>query len=363
MPSSRVIMWVVLADMIKKRILIRADSSVQLGYGHIHRCLTLAHHLKKNGCEVEFACQALSGNIAEFILEEKFKVHLLPCDPKEKFDWQADLANTLSIMNAAQNQYDTLIVDHYGIDHQWEEPFYNKGLKIFVIDDLADKKHYCRILMNPTFHVKKEAYDTLVEKGTDLLLGEKFVLLRPEFATCKEKVKPRNDFKQPKVHMFFGSVDAANYCLKFSRLLLKFFDHLQLKVITRSPISDDWVDLKSTYASRIDINAPTKNMAKSMMDCDIAFGAPGITTWERAAMGLAGIYIASHQNQIKVLNHLQNVGLCHFLGLPETLEEKVVADLNSIFSDHDTLRNMSQLGFKAIDGLGTTRVSRILMEN
>ena len=49
------------------KILIRADASLQLGSGHIMRCLTLAHELSRRGHEVRFICRALPGHLGETI--------------------------------------------------------------------------------------------------------------------------------------------------------------------------------------------------------------------------------------------------------------------------------------------------------
>ena len=39
------------------KIVIRTDASINIGTGHVMRCLTLAEALKQQGVKVEFICR------------------------------------------------------------------------------------------------------------------------------------------------------------------------------------------------------------------------------------------------------------------------------------------------------------------
>jgi UDP-2,4-diacetamido-2,4,6-trideoxy-beta-L-altropyranose hydrolase len=53
-------------------IAIRVDSSVQMGSGHLMRCLTLAEGLSKKGAAITFICRDLPGNLCDFIEKKNF---------------------------------------------------------------------------------------------------------------------------------------------------------------------------------------------------------------------------------------------------------------------------------------------------
>ena len=65
-------------------IFIRTDASLQIGSGHVMRCLTLAEALRDSGAEVKFVCREHSGNLIELIRQKEFIVHDL--EVPENFD-------------------------------------------------------------------------------------------------------------------------------------------------------------------------------------------------------------------------------------------------------------------------------------
>ena len=52
-----------------KTIVFRVDASIQMGTGHVMRCLTLADALKNEGAECYFICREHLGNLIGLIKE------------------------------------------------------------------------------------------------------------------------------------------------------------------------------------------------------------------------------------------------------------------------------------------------------
>ncbi|MBT5559684.1 MAG: UDP-2,4-diacetamido-2,4,6-trideoxy-beta-L-altropyranose hydrolase, partial [Proteobacteria bacterium] len=61
------------------RIVIRADASLQIGTGHVMRCLVLAKQLSDQGHFVSFASRPQAGDLIEFIRRQGIDV--IPLDP------------------------------------------------------------------------------------------------------------------------------------------------------------------------------------------------------------------------------------------------------------------------------------------
>jgi hypothetical protein len=59
-------------------IAFRADASLQIGTGHVMRCLTLAAALRDRGADCQFICRADEGNLIGYIRSKGYITHTLP---------------------------------------------------------------------------------------------------------------------------------------------------------------------------------------------------------------------------------------------------------------------------------------------
>ena len=58
-------------------IAFRVDASLQMGSGHIMRCMTLAKALRSQGASCEFICRDHVGNLADLLRDEGFSTTML----------------------------------------------------------------------------------------------------------------------------------------------------------------------------------------------------------------------------------------------------------------------------------------------
>src|SRR4051794_16819100 len=102
-------------------ILIRADSGMVLGSGHVTRCLTLAAALRERGESVRFVSRRRSGDLVDEIAARGFEVTRLPAHniPDSGVDastnwlgaaWEADGAETARAIEELGSRPSWLIV-------------------------------------------------------------------------------------------------------------------------------------------------------------------------------------------------------------------------------------------------------------
>lgn len=113
-----------------------ADASVQIGTGHVMRCLTLADTLRERGAHSRFICRPFSGHLLEVITQRGPEAFSLPPPTDAIYKappalayvawlrcvWPTDVEQTrqaLSPQTAATPLLDWLIVDHYALDQDW----------------------------------------------------------------------------------------------------------------------------------------------------------------------------------------------------------------------------------------------------
>ncbi|MGB5855922.1 MAG: UDP-2,4-diacetamido-2,4,6-trideoxy-beta-L-altropyranose hydrolase, partial [Oceanisphaera sp.] len=209
------------------RVAFRADASLQIGTGHVMRCLTLADALKANGAECYFICREHSGNLISFIQNKGYVVYTLPYLETDAADFIAEAEAYLAHaawLGASQQQDaeqcrailtrlqpDLLIVDHYALDICWEKALSAYYRRLMVIDDLADRPHDCGILLDQTFGRNADDYSTLVSDSCVLLCGSSYALLRPEFSTLRGySLQRRENPKLEHLLITMGGVDKDN---------------------------------------------------------------------------------------------------------------------------------------------------------
>lgn len=358
------------------KVIFRVDISAEIGAGHLMRCVTLATALKESGAQVHFICRSLPEPVRDLLSRQEFGFTLLdqasrngkkngspPAQSARDFQ-EEDSGGTIRAIGGVN--YDWLIVDHYGLDRQWESILNRRVNHLMVIDDLADREHHCEILLDPTYGENSSRYECLVPADCRCLCGSEFALLRPQFSLNRqpgERVLPPGE--KARVHVFFGSSDTSNHTARFSRMLLVHFPSLSLSAVVGrdfKPVGQ-LEQLSVEFGTRFSWKADLPDMAGSMKECDVALGAPGGTTWERACIGLPAAYLAVAKNQISILERLESSGLCVYLGEADGLDEGTfVAKMRTFLSDAPALQGMRSVGMRAVDGHGTDRVVSAIRE-
>lgn len=314
------------------KVLFRTDGSVQVGIGHVMRCLTLADALRASGAECRFICREHPGNLLEQIRQRGYAVlglpvgsdGLVPRDFEDAAgsnrsawlgsDWAIDAAQTK--VGAGESAVDWLIVDHYSLDARWEKLLRPICHKLMVIDDLANRPHDCDLLLDQNFYRNQDQrYQGLLPEHCITLLGPAYVLLRPEFAEAKQRLKVR-DGTIKRILVFFGGSDPTNQ----TEVVLT-----ALQQLNRSEISLDVV-VGLTNPNRHSIQAlcdelpnttyycNVSNMAELILNADLGIGAGGSAMWERCYLGLPTITVAFAANQVRTTEDVADIGAIDYLG-------------------------------------------------
>ena len=104
-------------------------------------------------------------------------------------DSYKDLKLTEEILKEQDKMPDVLIVDHYGIDVKWESPIRKVVKKIMVIDDLANRKHDCDILLDQNYSQDDNRYNGLLANGCGRLLGRGTLCSGLQFYEARGKIE------------------------------------------------------------------------------------------------------------------------------------------------------------------------------
>ena len=319
------------------RILIRCDASLLIGSGHVMRCLTLARELQRHGAEVCFLCRRQPGDLIK-LLEPEFAVLALPEQPLAAckglegrylyIAWlgctqEQDAAQCLEVLaDAGIKSVSWLVADHYGLDARWEAQLL-AGLagsdappKLLVIDDLADRPHQADLLLDQNFFGESthRRYEDLVPSQCRQLLGPHYALLGSEYAQLHPLVPSRYQLRR--VLVFFGGVDPDNLTgLALEALLDPALTDLAVDVVLglHSPHREAVEELVA-IRPQTTLHGPLPSLAGLIARADLAIGAGGATTWERACLGLPSLVVAIAANQLPFAEALYQAGHLQLLG-------------------------------------------------
>ncbi len=352
-------------------VVFRVDSSDQIGTGHVVRCLTLAKALKQRNVSIKFISRSMYQYLQTEIIDSGFALDLLddefePYDELAHSSWLAtsqlnDAKATIQALGS--RKVDWIVVDHYALDYRWESALRQCTKKLMAIDDLADRRHDCDLLLDQNFYVDMyDRYIGLVQKHTQNLLGPKYALLRQEFADLRTNAVSRSGIVR-RLLVCFGGVDKENHTQTAIEAIVSLnLPHLIVDVVIGSqhPQRDEIALLceKNGYICHIQTN----KMADIILNADLAITAGGIAVWERACLGLPAISIPTAPNQNKQIKDLAHNGFLYWIDSNKlNLKEKIKIHLPALLDNSSFRDYLSTNSMKLVDGRGVSRVLRAML--
>jgi UDP-2,4-diacetamido-2,4,6-trideoxy-beta-L-altropyranose hydrolase len=356
------------------KVVFRTDASLQIGTGHVMRCLTLADTLAEHGTDCLFICRAHEGNLIDLIRTRGHNAHALPVEAAQPESAAAlthaswlgatqaqDAAACASIL--AAHRPDWLVVDHYALDTRWERALAPHYRKLMVIDDLADRPHACDLLLDQTFGREAADYRPLVPANCRLLCGSQYALLRPAFAALRPYSLQRR--AQPVVRellITLGGVDKDNVTLQVLQALRSCPLPADCRITVVMGTTAPWLEEVRTQA--LTMPWPTRvlvgisDMAQLMADSDLAIGAAGSTSWERCCLGLPTLMLVLADNQRKMAQGLEKSGAARLIHPDPCATTQLGELLLPLIHDPVPLLHMIACAASVVDGSGAHAVRR-----
>ena len=366
---------------VARDIVIRCDATTLTGIGHISRCINLASHLHSRGCQILFLCRCHQSSLHRQILSGKFQFLELPervgeaCNsnigPYEAWLSCSQLVDAHDCITAVCGEPNfspsLLIVDHYALDITWEQKIVDNfpGLKLLAIDDLANRKHSVDILLDSGRYEQtvNHSYSGLIPKDATYLSGPRYSLLSNDYARYRQSVSVRESVAR--VLVFYGGVDSDNWCEKALKCLENLgFGHLDVDVVLGSNAPHIELIrslLKPHRHWTLHVGIPS--LAPLIAKADLAIGAAGIHSWERASLGLPAVAAAVVDNQNDVLLSLSDAGLVYPIARNDepNIVEQIKHAITTVMNNPDVLSSMSKASLEAVDCYGVHRIATTLL--
>lgn len=364
-------------------VIFRVDASFEIGNGHVMRCLTLAIALVRYGAQCNFICRDLPGNLIDLIRSRGFNVDVLPAPlgnfPNVGLQSKGDIDYSLWLgvdpetdwvqtrMAIKAKHPDCLVVDHYGLNKPWESAARALCHRLIVIDDLVDRFHDCDFLINQNFGTTKLLYEGLVPSDCKVLAGERYALLRREFAEFRSlSLLRRGTPLVRNILITMGGVDQKNITTLVLRVIdaCNFQGDIKFTVVMgpNAPWLDDVRNFAERMSKSVYIRVNVENMAGLMAESDLAIAAAGSTTWELCCLGVPAIMIVLADNQRETANRLQKELNSMILEITPNFEDELKRCIEHIINNTSVQISLSKKSRRIIDGLGSNRVASAISD-
>ena len=272
------------------------EASTRLGPGPVMRCLTLAETLRLRGHTCVFHCPEVVGNMNTLIVARGFNVRSALA-PDATFDW--------------------VVVDHYGLDASYEQ----HHRQVMVIDDLANRKHHCQVLLDQNFYQNANwRYEGKVPAHCARFLGPRHALLRPEILEARRLLTDfRADGTVDTIQIFMGGSDPDNVTRTVLKAVLAVRQPRQWVEVIVGATNPHLASLEALCVAepRTEIVRQTASMGRRMVHADLAIGAGGTAQWERCYLGLPTLTLITAPNQAETSLALSEAGAAWCLGRAE----------------------------------------------
>lgn len=338
-------------------LIIRADTTPDIGTGHLMRTLALAHAWRAQSGDVIFVSCCRSPSLRRRMTAVARQV----VDLDRIHPDAGDREKTGQVLKAEADAW--VVLDGYHFDSGYHSSIRALGKRLLVIDDMAHLDHYeVDIVLNQNIDAADLTYSTAA--ATRLLLGTRYILLRPEFVARSPR---KGGISGParRLLVTMGGADPENVTSTVIKTLETVNSNALEALIVigsanrnRQQIRD--AANRSRLPMRVVENAP--DMAELMAWADLAVSAGGSTCWELAYMGVPTMAITMAENQLAVVEGLARAGAIVDLGWHHSLSaDELARAVQDLVPDTAARTRMQRCGRKLVDGNGANRVIQEMM--
>ena len=328
-------------------LLIRADATPSMGTGHVMRTMALALAAKASGIAACMLSHVGVDWVRQRLHNENVDVLLLDSPPTPQESPHKLLEDLARGAQGHVPHSCWVVLDgyHFGLDCQ--NAVRNAGYKLLVIDDYAHLPEYsCDMLLNQNIGAELLAYSGDVGKK---LLGLRYVLMRPEFATAREKAKARVFSGTPQnILLTLGGGDFSGHLRRVaSNSCIPEMAGCTLRVISGAMPEHVLHECLRDCPARVERLHMVDDMPALLLDTDLCITAGGSTCWELCCLGVPFMTLVVADNQKNIVKQLETQRITSLFTEPM---------FQAWLKNPSQRCAASQAGTCLVDGAGGTRV-------
>jgi spore coat polysaccharide biosynthesis predicted glycosyltransferase SpsG len=315
----------------------RVDGGPAGGMGHLVRMHALSLDLRSRGIDSLFLTAHSAA--ADWLQARGECVERIALAPGSL----ADAESTRAYVRSAGARL--LVTDGY----VFREPFLRAVVEspavLVSIDDLAQWPFPSKLVVNGTLGAERLDYDVL--PGTRLLLGPRYLLLRPPF-----RPRPQSPSGPLRLFVCFGGADPDDQTARVVDVWRRLQDRPPCEVVL-GPAYGGRVSSERDLSVHRDLEAAA--LANVMARCDLAVVSGGMVACELAALDVPMVVVVASPDQERNAETLSAAGAARALG--RFSATTLSSALRELAADVPARREMARRARDLVDGRGCERVA------
>ncbi|MDH5542987.1 MAG: UDP-2,4-diacetamido-2,4,6-trideoxy-beta-L-altropyranose hydrolase [Nitrospinota bacterium] len=337
----------------EKRVLIRADGSKKVGFGHLVRTANLAQELIKAGWVVKFftLMEENDKSPANFfeLRNLKYRKELKTIHDPAKVHLEEMKHFNCSIT----------ILDSYSVDDSYRHYLKKAGVTIIAVDDVYKHYSHSDIVLNHNPSADTSRYGDYRGK---MLVGPTYSLISPRFSNIKRKLP--SWLSPPNILVTMGGSDATDQRTRVVRILESMTEKFNITVVGGFYSARSETGKKgSGVKHKIEFIGKSDDFPAVVEKSDAAITAGGITTMELASAGIPFIVLLTDSFQLDNAKEWEKLGAGIYGGDTSKLSDE---ELREVFSRFIALNRkwvtMGLSGREIFDGKGAERAAQKITE-
>ena len=332
-------------------ILFRCDGSVEIGMGHVVRCLALADHLRdSHDCSIQFAMRRSGLGIKK--VKETYPVFQSNEKDFNYKEWLTDCIEKTKSKVLIMDMRDDLTRD------QLKSIKKKTRIKVVTIDDPEDKRLEAGLAFYPPIpQLEKMNWNEF--KG-DLYVGWEFAILRKEFLIKY----PKSNNAKPNILVSMGGTDENNMTELVINSLNKINENFKATIIVGVgyPYLNQLKYRLEEVQFEYELYQNPKNIAEVMSTTSCAIISFGQTAYELAALNIPALYLCLTNDHEDSAQLFIKEGIGQLLGIySDVKHHEIVEAITHLLIENEVIEKMSNCA-KSLNNSSLNKISQLILK-
>lgn len=323
-------------------VIVRADGGPKIGYGHLVRTGALASELLERDHDVTYATTT-PRHVTKVCPDDVDTVKLSSRDDPEP------------VREFIRDYADVTVIDSYLADGKYQERL-REVSPLAVIADDTRHRIATNVLANGNLYAPELEYDVIGEEP-EWCLGPEYLLLRPGIAEYASMDPPWREMPTRAIVTMGGS-DITG----LTPTVIRAFDGFDLRVdaiVGPGFSTEQETEIRETtneVNTDVRVIRDPEDLPERMFQADFAVTTASTTTYELLALGTPIISTPVIDNQALIASSLRDYNAATVVDRGSGKAEFRRA-IERYVTNEMLRKERRDLGWKIVDGQGTTRIS------